>query len=552
MIYNAAGETGEIGKTYLREEKERDSLLDSHVRQCFAYSAPDLLRDRDTTTTDKIQRANQSFTTTSTNSLASLMVRAIFPVGFPFWITELSDQIENHPNVKGNPAAEAEILRVRALLSARDMHIMQTLESDEMETQRFGPSFRSVKYQVMRGLIAGGDTLEMIDENYHLRQYPRNRHVTRRDANGNVLHHITEVPRDVTGMSSEFRDKAGIRDDSPEPGKKVYPLFTRCLWQPDTQKWLVEQEINGRVIYGKEMRVSPFFSTTFTLVPEEHYGRGLIETVLEDIRLYDLLHTRGKEMLAQAVKQLIALNRGSTINPKDLLKAPGSIVAGCDVQQGVAQDVGIIAFSERNVHATNLVSEWRRDLKQDLSIVFGNSAEVTEFKERVTATQVRQEIDRASQTLGALFLPIADMQQTNLRIKVEDMMIEDGLIPKVEDLLGNIDVPGGATRVVTRTGLAAAERADKLETNLRFMEVLRNLPPEQLAQDVNIGAMIRETMRLMGVDIPGLIKSEEQKQQEAAQAAQMRVEENAANAVVDAGREAAVQEAKAAGAEGAQ
>ena len=89
-------------------------------------------------------------------------------------------------------------------------------------------------------------------------------------------------------------------------------------------------------------------------------------------------------------------------------------------------------------------------------------------------------------------------------------------------------LPDQLVRPVVSVGLAAVGRGQDLEKTARFMQILQQtLGPEGITTYVDPSELIRRLASSMGMDLVGLIKSEEQLQQEQQQQQQMMLAQQA-------------------------
>ena len=130
--------------------------------------------------------------------------------------------------------------------------------------------------------------------------------------------------------------------------------------------------------------------------------------------------------------------------------------------------------------------------------------------ERTTAEEVRLQALLIEQSLGSLYAILTtEFQQPYVKRKLA-LLSESGKLP---------ELPKGLVEPVVSVGLAAVGRGNDLEKTARFMQILQQtLGPEGVATYVMPSELIRRLAGAMGMDIIGLVKTEEQLQQEQQQA----------------------------------
>jgi hypothetical protein len=126
--------------------------------------------------------------------------------------------------------------------------------------------------------------------------------------------------------------------------------------------------------------------------------------------------------------------------------------------------------------------------------------------ERTTAEEVRLQALQIENSLGSIYAILTtEFQQPYVARKLA-ILTRKGKLPKLpEDLV----------QPVVSVGLAAVGRGNDLEKTARFMTILQqSLGPEGIATYVMPSELIRRLASAMGMDIIGLVKTEEQLAQE--------------------------------------
>ena len=141
--------------------------------------------------------------------------------------------------------------------------------------------------------------------------------------------------------------------------------------------------------------------------------------------------------------------------------------------------------------------------------------------------------------MSGAFAPIADSQQVPLVERVMWQMQRDGLLPAL---------PKDAVEVEALTGIAALSREGDQAKLLNVLGVISQMGPEAFSR-INQGVLLDLLMRQSGIYEPGLVKSEEQLQQERQEAmqqqAQMQATEKAIDGVGNVAQAQAMQEVSA-------
>ena len=153
-----------------------------------------------------------------------------------------------------------------------------------------------------------------------------------------------------------------------------------------------------------------------------------------------------------------------------------------------------------------------------LSYAFLMNSAVQRNGERVTAEEVRYMAGELEDALGGVYSILSQEYQLPYVMRVIDRLTRQKKLPSL---------PKGVAKPTIVTGLEALGRGHDLSKYDLFLRALAPLGPEVLQEHMNIGDYITRIGTALGIDLPGLVKSEEQKQaeQQAAQQAQMQAQQ---------------------------
>ena len=138
--------------------------------------------------------------------------------------------------------------------------------------------------------------------------------------------------------------------------------------------------------------------------------------------------------------------------------------------------------------------------------------------ERTTAEEVRLQALQIENSLGAIYSILTTEFQTPYVSRKLDLLIRSG---KMKPL------PKDLVRPVVSVGLAAVGRNNDLEKVVRFVNTIGQTIPDAVPQYIVPSELIRRLASSMGVDILGLVKSDEQIAQEQQAAQQMALAQQA-------------------------
>jgi hypothetical protein len=495
---------------FMRDHGARQVGLD-RARNAARLVDPGLIPEEGHTKDSELHQNYQSIGPWGMNNLEGVVLQAMFPPLFPWLAYPLAPEILYDPRT---PAALIEVAQQELFL--REAITQALLESGSRSKQYRGRpvGFRTAQRQSISQVLGTGDSLERMDENYQIRVYRRPEYVTRRDGSGQVIYHITNELIDVASLSAKQLEATALNIDDVESltiDQRMKPLLTRCMWQPRTEKWMIEQEVNGHIIpldkegndKASEDRVSPFFSTPFKLLPGEDYGRGFVEVILMgDLNSLEYLSKAQLEWAGMVAKLTPVIDEGSNIRPRDLQKPSGVPIMG-RVVNGQVQDMAFLNVNKGGdgVFFISAIQDIISRLGRAMLI----GSDAVRDSERTTRYEVQETVVRALDgALGGLYTPMADCKQLPIARRVVYQAERDKIMRPL---------PEKAYRTEILTGAAALSRGAKVGAILEIAQVAQQLGPEAVAK-IDPRALVDVLARYRNVHEPGIIKTNERLDQE--------------------------------------
>lgn len=385
---------------------------------------------------------------------------------------------------------------------------------------------RVAVHEMLLHLIVGGNALLYVGEK-GLRCFHLNRYVLRRDPMGNPLQAIVCEELSTEGLPDKVRqvleedddEMRGREDSSPEDDTSEYgrtiKLYTEVEWEDGKVTWY--QEVNGKEIPGSRYSVkeaeSPWLPLRMYRVDGHDYSPGYVEAAcLADLQTAEALSQAIAEgaLVSAQVKHLV--NPAGIANPKKLAEsANGAYVAGTE------KDVFTLQTNKAN--DLRVAMEGLARVEARLQQVFMLSD--VRDSERTTAEEVRLQAMETERSLGSIYAILTtEFQQPYVARKLA-LLMRAGRMPKLPDMV----------KPVVSVGLAAVGRGNDLEKTARFMQILQQtIGPDGIAQYVMPAELIRRLAASMGMDILGLVKSDEQLAAEQQQQQQMAMAQQAMQA----------------------
>lgn len=510
-----------IAAQFASDDAERSESMET-VRLAAALSKPWVAPPAGHSKDSKLPERFQSIGPRGINNAEGLMLLALYPPDSPWFQLEAAAEIRYDRSIP--PEVQNAILDD---LLARELTATALLESVSVRgiSNRRQQAFRSNKRQAISQILITGDSLERMNPDYSLTVFQREAYVSGRDCAGNVNYHITKECKDPFELSDEEFGNADLNrmelEERPR-NKRTVNLYTLCEWQPRDHTWKLTQEINGHIISEPtEDEISPYISTPYELAPGDNYGHGLVEQNLGDLRSLNELQERLLDFAATFSKILWIIDDNEmTLRPKDLTKKTGSVARG-RVRGGKADSIATI--SATNSPQFQLVRIHAETLKKDLARAFLIESEIQPQKERVTAQQIQRIASEIEGSLGGVYAPIAESQQLQTIRRTLWQMGRDKIMPKL---------PEGLVDIRALTGLSALRRESERAKLFNLTAFMQSLPPQALVK-IDFSTLVEAAIRLSVIDVPGLIKSDEQVQQEQQQQQQASAQAAAANKTID-------------------
>jgi hypothetical protein len=383
---------------------------------------------------------------------------------------------------------------------------------------------RVVFHEALLHLVVTGNALLYIGSD-GLRVYHLNRYVCSRDPMGNPLEVVTceelaihVLPQAVQDLlKEEDEELKGILDD-PDPiprreDAKTVRIYTYVQWKGKRVEW--HQEVKGKVIPGSQgkapLDVSPWLPLRMTRVDGAPYGVGYVEAAaIADLQTVEALCQAIAEGSLASSKVLFLVKPSGVTKAADLAKAPnGSFVTG--------DPNDVLALQVQKSTDLAVAMQGKQQIEARLSQAF-MLADVRD-SERTTAEEVRLQALQIENSLGSIYSILTTEFQVPYVSRKLDILTREGKVPKM---------PKDLVKPVMTVGLAAVGRGNDLEQLVRFTTTLgQTIGPEGLAQYVNASELIKRLAYSMGIDVLGLIRSQEELAAEQQQQQQMAMAQQA-------------------------
>lgn len=480
---------------YHKLSGQRNVYLD-RARAFASVTIPSILMEEGHNESTRIHTPYSSVAAVGVQNLASKLQMALFPPNQSFFKMDV-DRFTLMELTGGDPTKRAE---VDEQLSHIERAVMSEMEKEAM---------RSPIFEALRHLIVTGNYLLHIGKD-GVKGYSLDKYVVTRDPEGAVKQviikedfHIETLPEDILELTSHSPDDSG-GDSKPI---SIYTKFYR-----EGKKWMTYQEVEDQVIPGTEgsypIDEPPFMPLRWTAIAGEHYGRAHVEAFYGDIRALEGLSKAIVDAATASARLLVMVNPTGVTRKDQVAKAAnGSVITGNadDVQFMQTQKGADMGVASQQVQ--------RLELR--ISQAFLSEAGALRDGERVTAEEVRMRAQQLENTLGGVYSVLSNEMQLPLVRRLMAVMTKAKKLP---------ELPKDVVEPTIVTGLDALGRGHDLNKYMQLLNALAPLGPEALGR-VNMGDLVKRVGISLGLEMDGLIYSEQDMQQQQAQAMEQQAQQ---------------------------
>jgi hypothetical protein len=498
--------------TYDKLAQNRSSYL-TRAEEAAALTIPMLFPKESDDASTNYDTPYQSIGARGVNNLASKLILAILPANQPFYRLAVDKETQNKLDQTQDDTIKTQI--------EYGLSAMETAMMTYMETNMYRPTcFEAMKQLV----VAGNCAMFMPPKDGGIKMYTLRNYVVLRDDLGNVLQGVFRDTYTRASLPEEYlsalKDNGGDTESTQYTEKiDAYTMVYR--YEKQYHSFV---EIEGVVVPGTEssfpILASPWLWLRFTKRDGEHYGRGFVEEYIGDLQSSENLSKSIIDLAQAAARVFFLVNPGSLTSVRKYEQARnGSFVQG--------REGDIVASQLNKTQDLQVAKAAADDIMARLQYVFLLNSAVQRSGERVTAEEIRYVAGELEDTLGGVYSILAQEFQLPLVRRVFAEMQSTGALPAMKD---------GTIEPVIITGLDALGRGHDLNKLMTFLEVISGMG-EALYSKLNLDNLVMRVAMSLGIDVKGLVKTDEQVMQEQQQ--------NIAAQSAMAGGEAAATEAGA-------
>ena len=480
-----------IAKTYENMASDRDSFL-SRARNCAELTIPTLMPPEGHTGSTQYVTPYQSVGARGVNNLASKLLMTLLPPNQSFFRLTIDDF--DLTELGGDARGKAEEALARIERSA----------TQEVESK----AIRVPTFEALKQLIVSGNVLVHMPPKSGMKVFRLDRYVIQRDTMGNILKIIVKESIAYDALPKEVLEALMENPEyQVDTNKKECDIYT-CVKRVG-KKFEVHQEVHDIIIPSTKGSYTedklPWMALRFIAVDGNNYGRSFCEEIVGDLKSLEALTKAIVEGSAASSKLLFIVRPNGTTKMRSIADAPnGGIISGD------ANDVTTLQANKFNDF--RVAQETMQKITERLSFAFLLNSSVQRQAERVTAEEVRYMAQELETALGGIYSVLSQEFQVPLVNLLLSKMQKEGKMPKF---------PKDTLKPQIVTGLEALGRGQDLNKLSQFLQMLQPLGQEVIQSELNIGDYLDRLGASLGIDTQGLVKSDEQKQQEAQQQQEM-------------------------------
>jgi hypothetical protein len=471
---------------------ERDQFLD-RAREAAKLTLPSLVPPEGHTGSDDLYKPYQSLGSTGVSNLASKLLMALFPPNTPPFRWKMDD-IDLERQASKDKTFKTNLDEALA----KGERIVQT----EIETSHI----RTDAFEAIKHLIVSGNCLVHKPKQDRMRVYHLSQYVVLRDVAGNVLEIILKEQVAPAALPKKYQ-KLALNDPSDPQVEKTVDLYT---WIRRTKTgWNIHQEVKGIIIqesigsYQKDR--CPWLPLRWTKIQGENYGRGYVEELQGDLQSLEGLSIAIVQGSAAAAKVLFLVNPNGNTSIQDLANKPNGGFA-----DGSKDDVTTLQLDK--FADFRVAHETIDKIEKRLQKAFLLNSSVQRNGERVTAEEIRFLANELETALGGVYAVLSQEFQLPLINIIIDTLQAKKKLPQF---------PKNMVRPTIVTGLEALGRTNDLtKLDLFLSESLQLIGNSTVEKYMNVGEILRRRATALGIDLKGLVKTDEEVQQANAAAAQ--------------------------------
>jgi hypothetical protein len=482
---------------YTSLEASRSPFL-LRARTASAYTIPGLFPPEGANGGTNYETPFQSIGARGINNLGSKLLLAILPPGSSFFrltlddfvVAKLAKKFAADPKLGEDARATLE-----EALGRIERAVCNRLEQ---------VGARTVVFEALKQLLVAGNALVQVLPTGKLMLHILSNYVVKRDMSGNVLEIVVKqtlsrmsLPPKVLAIL-DAEDETERNDKSGEKNVDLYTRISRRAQDNGTELWETYQEACGKIVPDTQgtypIDKTPWLPLRFTHITNEDYGRGFVEEYQGDMSSLESLTEAVVRFSVVAAKVVYLVDESGTTDKNRIAKARSG-----DVLDGNAKDVTAVTLEKYNDF--KVTKEVADGIQHRLEQAFLLDTAVQRDAERVTAEEIRLLANSLEMGLGGFYSILGEEFQRPLVSVMMAQMERERKLPVL---------PKQAVNPSIVTGLEALGRnADLQRLDVLLQGLAQNFGPPVVAQYVDVGGYLKRRGTALGIDMTGLIRSDD-------------------------------------------
>lgn len=446
-----------------------------------------------------VERDYQEIGALLVNHLATKLAKLLFPTSNSFFRIEASESLK-------------EVARRAGVSEEQFNSSFAKAELESMKRLLMNASYAQLILALKHLIISGNVLLYRDSENSKCCAYGLRSYAVRRDGRGDLIDCVLREFTYVEALPLDIQDllKSANKSDFSRPEKEV-ELYTRIHREVRNKKfvYVITQEVDTYPV-GEESvypeHLCPWLAVTWSLIPGEHYGRGLVEDFAGGFaKLSDLSEAHALYSIeTMRVVHLVGAGSGTDID--DLAQAEtGEYIRG-DPNTVQAHESGDAKKLEQTAVEIDRIF-------QRLAQAFmyqGNTRDA----ERVTAYELQRAAQEAENALGGAYSSLS----TGIHVPLAHILLVETQGSMLPGLLT------GEVKLNIVTGIPALGRTSDVQNLLsagqeimglvQLSQADKRLDPQRIVDLVLAGRSVDPTSIMYSQDEQRELAAAEQQQQQ--------------------------------------
>ena len=459
---------------YLKLKDKREMFVD-RAQECSELTISSLIPTDGHNHSAKIYNPFQSVGARGVNNLASKLLLLLLPPNSPFFRLSVSGKTKEEldKNKELNSEIEKSLARIEREVSKKIEEL----------------ALRVSVFEALKHLIVSGNVLTYLPKKGTMRVFPITHYVCNRDASGNILEIVIKESISPLSLDSEVRNT--IVQDADYKKDEDVELYTH-IYKLGDGKFYICQEVNG-IKLPDSIGTYPEDRLPYSAL---RMVRIDVEEFLGDLKSLEGLSQALVESAAASSKVVFMVRPNSVTKKRDLaLTRNGDIITGSE------EDVSVLQAQKQ--YDLQVVERSIAKLEERMSYAFLLHTAIQRDAERVTAQEIRYMAEQLETAMGGVYSLLSQEFQLPLVKILMKRMQESKEIPPL---------PKNSVKPTIITGIEALGRGNDLQKLREFVAELGNLAQmnPQVVQSLNPDDLIKRIATSLGIEMEGLIKTQEQ------------------------------------------